>query len=317
MADIEVGNIAAFPRSTLMMMEPRALESFTTLMGRLIRGAEHMPKRSAEPSTSTRSQAKSIAVIPIIGVMENRATMFSDWYGGIGTDRIGAAFDAAVMDDRVKSILMLWDTPGGMVYGTPELAKKIYDARGVKPIVSLAEHMAASAGYYAASAAHRLYVSPSADVGSVGVYQMHVDYSNAMEAEGVKVTFIKAGAHKVEGNPYEPLSQDALDYIQGDVNDIYDQFVADVAKHRSVSKADVLANFGEGRTLNAKRAVAAGMADGIATFDQVVARLHAGKINTAGAAANDDWESPVVMEDSESFGTAEWAERKLSLRMRG
>lgn len=317
MANVEAGNLAAFPKSALMMMEPRALESFAILMGRLIRGAEHMPKRMAEPGANTRSQAKAIAVIPIIGVMENRQTMFSDWYGGIGTDRIGAAFDAAVTDDRVKSIILLWDTPGGMVYGTPELARKIYDARTEKPIVSLAEHMAASAGYYGASAAHRLYVSPSGDVGSVGVYQMHVDYSQALEAEGVKVEFIKAGAHKAEGNPYEPLSQDARDYIQSDVDAIYDQFVSDVAKHRGVSKEDVLANFGEGRTLNAKRAVTAGMADGIATFEQVVARLHAGKINTGGAAANDDWESPVMLAPPESHGSAEWARAKWSLQKRG
>ena len=281
-------------RHSLWMMEPLALAELESRL-RLLAAGE--AKQVAAPREAARTSGNVVAVIPIVGVMEQRLSIWSDYYGGTSTDGIAKVFSAAVSDASVKAIMLDISSPGGEVYGVPELARRIYDARGTKPIVAVANSMAASAAYYVGVAADRLYVTPSGDVGSVGVYQMHVDYSKALEAEGVAVSFIKAPAHKAEGNPYEPLSDEAREYLQGEVNELYEMFVADVAKYRGTKASAVKANFGEGRTLSARKAVAAGMADGVATFDQVAAKLLAGHIKTTGPAASDDWESPIVADD--------------------
>jgi ClpP class serine protease len=112
-------------------------------------------------------------------------------------------------------------------------------------------------------------------VGSIGVWQAHFDYSKALEEEGVKPTLISAGKFKVEGNPYEPLDEQAQTFMQSRVDDYYNAFIEAVALGRGVSENVVRSGMGEGRVLGADAALAAGMVDGIATFDDVLARMQA------------------------------------------
>ena len=118
----------------------------------------------------------NVAVIPIEGVM----TPKGGWYG-VGTQQIGRVFDAAVASPGIGAIVFDMDTPGGMSWGTPELAQKIYDARGSKPTVAIANHLSASAGLFVGTAADKFMVAPSGHVGSLGVFRYHVDYSKALE----------------------------------------------------------------------------------------------------------------------------------------
>src|SRR5207302_11309430 len=117
----------------------------------------------------------------------------------------GQEFDAAIADPNVSAVVLDTDCPGGSAAGTPELASKIRAARGKKPIIAVANALMASAAYWIASAADEIVATPSADVGSVGGYQAHLDQSQALEKEGLKVTFIQEPALKTAGNPYEPL----------------------------------------------------------------------------------------------------------------
>ncbi len=118
-------------------------------------------------------------------------------------------------------------------------------------------------------------VTPSGEVGSVGVYMMHFDWSQRMEADGVRTTIIKAGRHKAEGHPYAPLGDDAQAHFQSLVDDHYRTFVRNVAKGRGTSTAAVL---GQGRTFTAHRAVERGMADRVATLDDVIAEAQKGRV---------------------------------------
>jgi hypothetical protein len=93
---------------------------------------------------------------------------------------------------------------------------------------------------------------PSADVGSIGVYAAHVDASAAARRRGLKYTLISAGKFKVEGNPFEPLSDEARAAMQASVDEFYAMFTSDVAKNRDVSVKDVRNGYGEGRVLTAK-----------------------------------------------------------------
>jgi ClpP class serine protease len=106
-----------------------------------------------------------------------------------------------------------------------------------------------------------------------------------LEQEGVKVTLISAGKHKVEGNPFEPLSEEAMAFKQARVDEAYAQFVRDVARGRGVSVADVRGGYGEGRALTAKDAKAAGLIDRIATMEDTIGRL-VGRTGTGGVRAD-------------------------------
>jgi len=222
--------------------------------------------------------AGSVAVIPLYGIIAARAAAFQSVSSPNGTsvEEFTQMFRAALADDGVDSILIEIDSPGGSVDLVPELAAEVRAARGKKPIVAIANTLAASAAYWIGSQADELVVTPSGEVGSVGVYAAHEDLSGALEQEGVKVTLISAGKFKTEGNPFEPLSEEALAYFQSQVDDFYSMFVADVAKGRGVAVGDVRDGYGQGRVVSAADAVKAGMADRVATFDDTVARMMRG-----------------------------------------
>jgi len=190
----------------------------------------------------------------------------------VSTQRITANFRAAMADPAVSAIVLDVDSPGGSVFGVDELAGEIYKARGVKPIVAVADYLAASAGYYLASAADELMVAPTGEVGSIGVFAMHADFSRALDQDGVTVNLISAGKFKTEGSPYAPLGEEARAAMQGRVNDYYGLFTKAVARQRGVTVADVRDGFGQGRVVGAAEAVGLGMADSIGTLEDAIAR---------------------------------------------
>lgn len=210
------------------------------------------------------------AVIPLLGTVAKRMNMLSEISGGTSTEMVGAQIRQAVADPSVRKVILQIDSPGGSVYGVQELADEIYSLRDQKPIVAVADDLAASAAYWIGSAASEFVVTPSGEVGSIGVVAMHVDYSDALEQEGVKVSYIHAGDHKVEGNPYQPLSDDARGFMQQRVNEYYDAFTAAVARHRGVRRSTVIEQFGGGRVYGAEQAKSLGMVDRIATLADVI-----------------------------------------------
>jgi len=216
-----------------------------------------------------------VALIPVYGVISHRMNMMQDVSGGGGTsvEKLTSTYRAALNDPNVKAIVFDVDSPGGAVDGVPELADEIYSGRGKKKTVAVANTMAASAAYWIASAADEFIVTPSGAVGSIGVWGAHEDYSKALEQEGVKVTLISAGKYKVEGNPYEPLSEEARLALQADVDHFYQMFVNAVAKNRGVQASAVADGYGQGRMVMATLAAKQGMVDGVATLDQTLARF--------------------------------------------
>lgn len=222
-----------------------------------------------------------VAVLPIRGVITHHGDIWSWLFGESTVDSLGNQFRAAMADDSVKAIVLDIDSPGGTVAGTGEFADEVLKARGKKPVVSVANASANSAAYWIGAASDAFYATPSALVGSVGVYMLHVDYSQAMDEAGIKPSYVAAGKYKVEGNPYEPLGDEAREHLQSIVDDSYGRFVHGVARGRRVSEAKVRNGFGQGRALPAKAALAAGMVDGIKTLDWVI--THASSVKASGA----------------------------------
>ena len=216
-----------------------------------------------------------IAVLPLYGVVTQRGNMVDDVSGpgSVSTQQFAASLRQALTDESVSQILIDIDSPGGSVYGVAELADEIISARAQKPVIAIANSLAASAAYWIGACASEFYVTPGGEVGSIGVWQAHQDYSKAMDEAGVKTTLISAGKFKVEGNPYTPLDEDAQAFMQSRVDDYYAAFTKAVAKGRGVSIAQVRDGMGQGRVLGADAALASNMVDGIATLDDVVRKM--------------------------------------------
>lgn len=246
-----------------------------------------------DAATPRRGQSSggAIAVLPLYGIIAQRGNMADDVSGpgSCSLQSFTQSFRQAMADDTVSQILIDIDSPGGSVYGVGELATEIMKARGIKPVIGVSNSLCASAGYWIGSACSEFYCTPNGELGSIGVYTAHADMSAALEQDGVKMTLISAGDFKTEGNPYGPLTDEALAAIQGSVDAYYAMFTSSVAKGRGVQVAAVRDGMGKGRCLMAADALSAGMIDGVMSFDDVVAKMRKGAKPARGAmSANAD-----------------------------
>lgn len=227
--------------------------------------------------------AGAVAVIPLCGVIDQKIGSMSEISGGTSVDGFMKQFRQCLNDPGVSGIVIDADTPGGNVSGVPEAAAEILAARGTKPIVAVADPMIASAGYYLCCAADEIVCMPSGEVGSIGVLCVHDDFSAQNEMIGYKPTYIQFGAYKTELNPDQPLDPDALAYQQQQVDAIGNDFLRFVAKARGIPVDTVRSDFGQGRMLLAKAALAGKMIDRIDTLDATIARV--GRMARTSAAA--------------------------------
>lgn len=272
--------------STPWALMPERLHAMAGVLGRWMKGEAatetvmagieaDKEARTSRRDNNVRAGNGAIAVLPFYGVVTQRGNMVDDvsGSGSASTQRFTQAFRDAMSDPSVGSILIDIDSPGGSVYGVSELSAEIMQARGQKPVVAIANSLAASAAYWVGCAASELYVTPGGEVGSIGVWQAHEDWSAAMEEAGIKTTLISAGKFKVEGNPYQPLDEEAQSFMQSRVDDYYAAFTNGVAKGRGVSIDHVRNGMGQGRCLGADAALAENMVDGVMTFDEVIKKM--------------------------------------------
>ena len=184
---------------------------------------------------------------------------------------IAAQLDAALADPRARAILLDVDSPGGEAGGVFDLADRIRAATRIKPVWAVANDLAFSAAYALASAANRVFVSRTGGVGSIGVIALHADQSGKDAQDGVRYTTVFAGARKNDLNPHAPLSDEALDGLQTEVNRVYDLFVATVAQHRGLASERVRAT--EAGLFFGQDAIAAGLADALGTREDALTQL--------------------------------------------
>ena len=304
--------LLAEARSTPWSMERTRLDALAWALARYARGGTEADVRAVAgvedgrvDANAVRRAAGDIVVIPVQGVMLYRTSPLLELFGlGVSQDRLAMRVRAAGADPSVKAIVLDIDSPGGSSVGGQELWSEVYALRGKKPVIAVANALAASAAYHLASAAEEIVVTPSGMAGSIGTYIMHVDVSRALDAEGIAVTFLQAGRYKTDGNMYAPLSDSAREEMQGIVDAYYGYFVGDVAKGRGISPAKVRSDYGEGRVLLPRQALEVGMVDRIETFDQVLARLGTaralpsfGPRNEAGAPAAEDGAATASADD--------------------
>lgn len=214
----------------------------------------------------------SVAVLPIVGPITKHDTMCSLLFGGTSTDRITAQAKAMAADEGIRAVILNVDSPGGTTAGLPEAAEAIRKLREQKTVLAFVNPVAASAAYWLASQADEIIGSPESLSGSIGVYLVHADISEALAQDGIKPTVVSSSPEKVEGSGFEPLSDEAREHLQTLVDASHELFVKDVAKGRGVTASKVRAGFGNGRVLDASAALSAGLIDRVGTLDGVVSR---------------------------------------------
>lgn len=241
--------------------------------------AEMFTTRRGERTERGYRAVDGVAVISAMGGLVHRTRLAADSSLLIGYNDLAADLEDALAQADVHAIALVLDSPGGEVSGAFELAERIYAARGRKPIVAVADGMAASAAYLAASAADEVVLTPTSYVGSIGVVMRHVDFSRALANDGITVSHIFAGEHKIDGNPYQPLPDAVRAALQADIEGLYQMFVQAVAKHRGLSEQAVRDT--RAGVYRGVAAVAARLADRIGTVDAVVAELAARRNHAA------------------------------------
>lgn len=289
-----------------MLVSPECDQLFTSLMQELAASEEfgaiydacHAGKAAADDDDDFWSEddpwvaayrpynvVNGVLQIPVYGVLLNR---FSFQFGrrATGYQYIERAFNRGMDDPQVKAIAFIHDSPGGEVAGNFELVEKI-NARTEKRTRAFAADHAYSASYSLASAANQIVMSRSGGVGSVGVVIAHVEMSEMLKDWGIKVTFIFAGKHKVDGNPYEKLSDSAKRRMQARVDRIYGEFTALVAENRDMEEQAVRDT--EALTYDATDAIEIGFADRVGALEEELATF---------AEEADETENPLMSKTS-------------------
>lgn len=233
------------------------------------------PKRTLAAYGFNRAQndekpfafAQGLAIIPVHGMTINRFS--SSWGSLTGYNFIRNQMNAALADPDVKGIVFDMNSNGGEAAGCFELCDEIRAARAVKPSLAIVDSAAYSAGYAIGSSATKMVAAPSAGVGSVGVVVMHASVEGLVKNAGVEITFIHAGAHKVDGNMFTNLPADVKKRIQTNINKSYAKFVTLVATNRGMDAKDVRDT--EALTYNAEDALELGLIDAVATPQAAIA----------------------------------------------
>lgn len=258
-----------------------------------------------------------VAVIEVTGTLVHRGDWIGESSGTTSYEGLAAQVVAAAQDPTVRGIALEIDTFGGEVAGAFDLADLIRKARAKKPVYAFVAEAALSAGYVIASQADRIVVPRTGEVGSIGVLCIHADYSQRMADEGVAVTLIHAGAHKVDGNPYEALPESVRADLQEGVEASWHLFAQTVEAGRGGRLTAAAAIATEAKVYRGAEAVASGLADEVSdlrtAFATFVAKVNgadgAHAISTAAVAANMKGRSVMAQVENAEATTVEASEQ--------
>jgi len=209
-----------------------------------------------------------LAVVEIFGPITKGRSKF----GGTSSVYTRGAVRRASLDEAVKAIVLLVDSPGGTVAGTQDLADEVRNANARKPVFAYIQDMGCSAAYWIASQARRIAANESAQIGGIGCVAVVEDSSAQAAMSGIKVHVIASGAHKGAFTPGAPVEEEHLREMHERVNEINDLFVRDVARGRGLSEEAVRA-LADGRDWLARKVVERALIDEVRGFEEFALRV--------------------------------------------
>ena len=273
---------------TIWAVLPRTLEtSLRACNGELVADME----RDAEPHAVFRTEMEllegsfqartfgNVAVLPVLGMIRPRPmfSFFSLFSSSTNLQTLAHDLDVALNSPEIDTIVMDIDSPGGLVTGVADFAEQLYEARGKKRIVSHIGGGGDSAAYWIAAATSEIVISDTAHAGSIGTVATVIDASELRERIGIKeIEFVSSQS------PLKRVdlgSDEGRSVIQRHLDDVAAVFVHDVAVGRGVDEETVITKFGQGDSLVGQRAIEAGLADRLGSFEALMSEaIHQSKM---------------------------------------
>ena len=208
----------------------------------------------------------SVGLIEVSGAISDSGA--SSLLGGTsgGARQFIREVEAARTDDAIKSVVIRINSPGGAASASQEMYEAVMRLRKAKPVICSMGDVAASGGYYVASACDKIYANRATTTGSIGVITEFPNYQELAQKVGIGQSIIKSGKFKDTGNPARPLTAEEKQLFQQLIGNLYNQFVGDiVAGRKSATKGALtrqkLLQLADGRVYTGDQAIKNGLID--------------------------------------------------------
>ncbi len=258
---------------------PEALDEIAAIYATHLRGEkidikaleDRLGRPLAHQQPNYSVQPGGVAVLNVSGVMAPKMNLMTQVSGGASTSLLASTFDAMARDTKARSALVVWDSPGGSVAAVPTAVDAMRNLAATKPTVSVANNVMASAAYWVGSAAGSVYASSTTDqTGSLGVIS-RLSWDPASPTSKT----ITRGKYKAASVNGEAPSAEYLAYHEAQLDYLFTLLVDGVATNRGTKPEKLLNGVADGRVFLGQQAVDAGLVDGIATVDALLAQLAA------------------------------------------
>jgi protease-4 len=256
---------------------------------------------------------KSLLFVLVLLAFVGVSTIATEWMIQQGTDnRIGIVDITGVIqssqniikqiksfrnDKHIRGIILRIDSPGGAVGPSQEIYDEVLKTRkSGKTIYASMGTLAASGGYYIASAADQIFANPGTLTGSIGVIMAFSNAQGLLEKIGLKPEIIKAGKYKDIGSPTRSMNQIEKSLLQDVVTDVHQQFIEAIANGRGMSIAEIT-KIADGRIFTGRQAYSLKLVDQLGGLQATIGQLTA-KAGIIGA--------PNVIREKPNTGLLDW-----------
>jgi protease IV len=199
-----------------------------------------------------------VAVVYVEGVLDDSTAFFEE-------------FDKYKDREDVKAIVIRIESPGGTIVPAQEIFEEIRKLRGNKTVLASLGNVAASGGYYVASAAEEIVANPGSLTGSIGVLSVFQNYQELMKKIGFRTSIMKSGRYKDLGNPMREMTDAETALEQSLLDNIHEQFIRDVALGRN-KDVEAIRPFADGRAFTGEQALEAGLVDRLGNLQDTIDR---------------------------------------------
>ncbi|EDA9948404.1 S49 family peptidase [Salmonella enterica subsp. enterica serovar Glostrup] len=214
---------------------------------------------TGKPQARFYQVVNGIAVLPVTGTLVHKLGGMRPFSGMTGYDGITARLQQAVSDPEVKGILLDIDSPGGQAAGAFDCADMICRMREQKPVWALANETACSAAMLLAAACSHRLVTQTSRMGSIGVVMAHTSYAEKLKQEGIDITLIYSGGHKVDLDVTRALPESVHADYQQRMDEARKMFAEKVARYTGLSVDAVMAT--EAAVYDGQAGIDIGLAD--------------------------------------------------------
>ncbi len=216
-------------------------------------------------------QNQVIAIVRVSGVILEDSAADPSFLGSsvVSSSQVIDTLDQLANDQAVRGIIIRVNSPGGSAVASDDIYRKIIEIKSQKPVMTSMGDVAASGGYYIASATDRIFANRATLTGSIGVIAQLPNYSGLYDKLGMEFETVQTGQYKDMGSNSRPLTATEKAIIQSYVDDAFDQFIGAVTTGRHMDEAQVR-QLADGRIYSGVQAQANGLIDQLGSLDDTV-----------------------------------------------